>query len=407
VELLAPAGNLEKLQTVYAYGADAAYIGLGNFSLRAKADNFHDEDWREVARIKGDKKLYAALNIYFHNRDLRQLESDLDYLSQYPFDAFIISDIGALPLLRRRFPESEFHLSTQANCVNHEAARMYADMGFSRIIPGRELSLMEISEIKYALPELEIETFIHGAMCLAYSGRCFLSSWMADRSANKGDCSHSCRWNYQLLRRGDLALEESKRPGEYYPVLEGEGFTTIMSSKDICMIDHIDKLYDAGIDSVKIEGRMKSMYYAAMVTRAYRKEIDRVKAANADPSTTEAYRRELYKVSHREFTTGFYFDREEIQKPNAISYERSHTFLGVIRERLANGRWLVDVKNQIRPTDRLEYIGPDILYIEDEKFTLYDAQGDPLGQADHGKYCELESDADIKPGYFIRRETPG
>jgi hypothetical protein len=284
---------------------------------------------------------------------------------------------------------------------------MYADMGFSRIIPGRELSLMEISEIKYALPELEIETFIHGAMCLAYSGRCFLSSWMADRSANKGDCSHSCRWNYQLLRRGDLALEESKRPGEYYPVLEGEGFTTIMSSKDICMIDHIDKLYDAGIDSVKIEGRMKSMYYAAMVTRAYRKEIDRVKAANADPSTTEAYRRELYKVSHREFTTGFYFDREEIQKPNAISYERSHTFLGVIRERLANGRWLVDVKNQIRPTDRLEYIGPDILYIEDEGFTLYDAQGDPLGQADHGKYCELESDADIKPGYFIRREIPG
>ncbi len=406
MELLAPAGNLEKLQTVYRYGADAAYIGIGQFSLRAKAENFRDEDWKEISRIKGGRKLYGALNIYFHNRDLRQLEENLDYLSRYPFDALIISDIGALPVLRRRFGDMEFHLSTQANCVNAEAAAMYADMGFSRIIPGRELSIEEIGEIKQRLPGLEIETFVHGAMCLAYSGRCFLSSWMADRSANKGDCSHSCRWNFRMLAEGKTVLEEEKRPGEYYPVTEGAGFTTILSSKDICMIDHIDALKDAGVDSLKIEGRMKSLYYAAMVTRAYRAEIDRVLRGELDRSVTNAYRQELYKVSHREFTTGFYFGNEEISRPNEISYRRSHRFLGTLERRMPNGRWIVNVKNQIRSDDVLEYIGPDILYIRDEDFALFDKAGSPVNQADHGKYYELQTKLPVQEGYIIRKENP-
>lgn len=408
MELLAPAGNIEKLETVYRYGADAAYIGVGNFSLRSRAENFDGGDGKRIEEMKGARKLYAALNIYFHDTDLAELERNLDVFAEYPFDAFIISDIGALPLLKRRFPRMEYHLSTQANCINSEAAKMYADMGFSRIIPGRELSLNEIAELKKKVPELEIETFIHGAMCLAYSGRCFLSSWMSGRSANQGDCSHSCRWNYRLVEEASMALEEKKRPGEYYPVMEGEGFTTVMSSKDICMIDYMQDLYDAGVDSVKIEGRMKSLYYAAMVTRAYRKEIDRVSGADSNLTSandTRPFREELYKVSHREFSTGFYFGSEEISKPNEISYARSHMFLGTIGAELSPGRHILHVKNQIRRDDILEYIGPNILFISESDFVIYNRDGEAVEQADHGKYYEIQSSAEISEGYIVRKEV--
>lgn len=415
MELLAPAGNIEKLETVYRYGADAAYIGIGNFSLRSRAENFGGGDGRRIEEIKGGRKLYAALNIYFHDKDLEELERNLEVFAEYPFDACIISDIGALPLLKRHFPGMEYHLSTQANCINSDAAKLYADLGFSRIIPGRELSLEEIAQLKIKVPELEIETFIHGAMCLAYSGRCFLSSWMSDRSANQGDCSHSCRWNYRLmedrspaLAEGSMALEEKKRPGEYYPVMEGDGFTTIMSSKDICMIDHMQELYDAGVDSVKIEGRMKSLYYAAMVTRAYRKEIDRVSGIDPEltsPDDTRPYKDELYKVSHREFSTGFYFGTGEISKPNEISYARSHMFLGTIGGEISPGRHILHVKNQIRNNDILEYIGPDVLFIQDRDFTIYNQNGEKVDQADHGKYYEIESSAEIAEGFIVRKEV--
>ena len=275
MELLSPAGSIEKLYYAYAYGADAAYIGIRNFSLRAKADNFKTDEHLEIKKIKKDKKLYVALNIFFHNSDLYNLEKSIDYISEYPVDAFIISDIGVLPLVKKYFPDTELHLSTQANCINTEAARIYRDMGFTRIIPGRELSLSEISEIKKALPDLEMEVFVHGAMCLAYSGRCFLSKYLADRSANQGDCAHSCRWQYRVL-------EESERQGEYFPVIEGENFTSVMSSKDICMIDHLEELKSAGVDSLKIEGRMKSIYYTAVVSRAYRKMIDSIGGKKID-----------------------------------------------------------------------------------------------------------------------------
>ena len=252
MELLAPAGNIEKLKYAYLYGADAAYIGILNFSLRQKADNFREEEHRRLAEIKGTKKLFGALNIYFHQQDIRRLEENLDYLALYPLDAFIISDIGILPLLQKRFPGIPLHLSTQANCVNSSAARIYRDLGFSRVILGRETPLDEIADIRAKVPGLELETFVHGAMCLAYSGRCFLSRYMADRSGNQGSCSHSCRWNYRVL-------EEAERPGEYFPVETGEGFTTILSSKDLCMIDYIPDMIQAGIDSLKIEGRLKGL----------------------------------------------------------------------------------------------------------------------------------------------------
>ena len=396
MELLAPAGNIEKLYYAYKYGADAAYIGIKNFSLRAKADNFSENEWNKVADIKGNKKLFGALNIFFHNADLRTLEENIDYLKLYPFDAFIISDLGALPILRKHFPDIPLHLSTQANCINKESAKIYTDLGFSRIILGRETPLNEIKEIRDFLPKIEIEAFVHGAMCIAYSGRCFLSKEMSDRSANQGDCAHSCRWNYRVL-------EEKQRPGEYMPVIQGENFTTIMSSKDMCLIDHLDKFKDAGVDSLKIEGRMKSIYYAAVVTRAYRKMIDSLEGQNIE--NIVGYREELFKVSHREFSTGFYFGTEEMDEVTKTSYEREYTFLGSVGEQVGPNKFNLIVKNQIRTENELEYIGPDVLFLKDSNYSLYDKDGEKVIKADHGKVYTLETKQPVKEGYILRKRT--
>lgn len=396
MELLAPAGNIEKLKYAYQYGADAAYIGIKNFSLRAKADNFGRDEVEYIKEIKGDKKLYCALNIFFHHDDIKQLERDIDQFADYPFDAFIISDIGILNILKKHFPDRELHLSTQANCVNGESAKIYRDLGFSRVILGRETPLKDIIEIKQSVPDLELETFVHGAMCMAYSGRCFLSKMMTDRSANQGSCAHSCRWTYKVL-------EERERPGEYYPVEEGDNYTTIMSSKDLCMIDYIQELKDAGIDSLKIEGRMKSIYYAAVVTRAYRKMIDSKMGQNIPD--LEGFREELFKVSHREFSTGFYFDKEDIEESTTKMYERQYAFLGSVGEKDEEGRWIIDVKNQIRLTDEIEFIGPDLLYVKCENFKLYDDKGAEVEKADHGKYYTLTTDTPLEEGYIIRKKS--
>jgi len=394
MELLSPAGNLEKLTYAYQYGADAVYIGIRSFSLRARADNFSSEEWSEIRKIKGSRKLYGAMNIFFHNSTLDELEAHIDYIARYPFDAFIVSDLGAYSLLRRHFPEKRFHLSTQANSINRESAKMYRDMGFSRIVLGRETSLDEIAGIKAAVPGLELEAFVHGAMCLAYSGRCFLSSYLADRSANEGDCTHSCRWNYRVL-------EEKERPGEYFPVIQGEDFTTILSSRDLCMFDHLDQLQAAGVDSIKIEGRMKSLYYTAVVTRSYRKAIDQL-GKTGSREDLAPYAEELSKTSHREFSTGFYFGRRDADKTTKISYLRKYVFNGTVGAALPDGRYILNVKNQIRGTDTIEIIGPDILYITDNDFVLFDENDQPVEKADHGKYCTIRSSVTVKPGYIIR-----
>ena len=396
MELLAPAGNIEKLYYAYKYGADAAYIGIKNFSLRAKAENFSKDEWSKITEIKKDKKLFGALNIFFHNEDLRTLEENIDYLKLYPFDAFIISDLGVLPVLRKYFPHIPLHLSTQANCINKESAKVYTDLGFSRIILGRETPLDEIKEIRDYLPEIEIEAFVHGAMCIAYSGRCFLSKEMSDRSANQGDCAHSCRWNYRVL-------EEKQRPGEYMPVIQGENFTTIMSSKDMCLIDHLDKFKDAGVDSLKIEGRMKSIYYAAVVTRAYRKMIDSLEGQTIE--SIEGFREELFKVSHREFSTGFYFGKEEMDEITKTSYEREYTFLGSIGKQVGLNKFDLIVKNQIKTEAAIEYIGPDVLFLEDSSYSLFDKDGVKVAKADHGKVYTLETEVPVKEGYILRKKT--
>lgn len=395
MELLSPAGNIEKLYYAYEYGADAAYIGIKNFSLRAKADNFSSDEYEAIRRVKGDKKLYTALNIYFHDSDIRALEEESEYIHKYPLDGFIVSDIGILGFLKKNFPGKELHLSTQANCVNTEAAKMYRDMGIKRIVLGRELSLKEIEAIKNNVPDLEIEVFAHGAMCLAYSGRCFLSKYLADRSANQGDCAHSCRWQYRVL-------EESERPGEYFPVVQGENFTSILSSKDLCMIDHLRELKDAGVDSIKIEGRMKSIYYTAVITRAYRKQLDYIEGlSQEDP---KPYVDEIFKVSHREFSTGFYYGKDEIEMPTFKSYMSEAQFLGSVEAPVGENLYQLDVKNQIQETDHIEYIGPDLLYLPDSGFTLLDSEYNQVPKTDHGKIAYIKTDKKLKKGYIIRKK---
>ncbi len=327
MELLSPAGNVEKLSYAYAYGADAAYIGLKKFSLRIKADNFYDDEYKQVQALKQKypgRRLHCALNISFHDDEIDSLRQNLDYFKLYPIDAFIVQDIGIVPLLQKEFPGVQLHLSTQSSCVNSEAVKMYKSMGFSRIVLGREISLDQIRRIKDTVPDMELEAFCHGAMCIAYAGRCLMSAYLTGRSAQSGFCSHTCRWNFKvagdgpmtvdqakaLAQSGLLTIEEEQRPGETFPIFEGEDFTAVLSSKDLRMIEHLADFKAAGVDSLKIEGRMKSVYYVAMVTRAYRKALDalegKISAGDAQP-----YIDELENVSHRESTTGFYYNKAE------------------------------------------------------------------------------------------------
>lgn len=319
MELLSPAGNVEKLKYAYFYGADASYIGLKNFSLRVKADNFYQDEYKKVIKLKEKfpgKKLHCALNISFHNHEIDRLIENIPYFKQYPIDAFIIQDLGIVPIIQKNFPDAQLHLSTQASCMNREAVKMYKSLGFSRVVMGREASLKEIAEIKDAVPDMEIECFIHGAMCIAYAGRCLMSSYLTGRSAQEGFCSHTCRWDYDVLtakkiaESGELVLREHKRPDEYFPIYEGNDFTAVLSSKDLCMIDHLKELKEAGVDSLKIEGRMKSVYYVALITRAYRKALDALEGKITQDEASP-FVDELYKASHRPFTTAFYFNKSD------------------------------------------------------------------------------------------------
>lgn len=406
-ELLSPAGDIEKLETAFAYGADAVYVGLKDFSLRARAGNLGHED---IPRMKAAReacggKIYGALNIFFHQNDIEQLESQLNSLADYPLDGFIVSDLGAAALLKKAYPERALHLSTQANCLNSHTVRVCRDLGFSRIILGREASIDDIRRIKDAVPEMELEAFVHGAMCMAYSGRCFLSAHLTGRSANRGDCAHTCRWDYSL------ALEEKERPGVYFPVAEDENGLSVLSSRDLCMIDHLAQLKDAGITSFKIEGRMKSLLYVATVTRAYRKALD----ALTDPAVDwKPYRDELDKVSHRQYSTGFFFgsgpvddtlrpDSDSPHNPAPKGYRRGELYVGRFVCLIKPGIWQIDIRNQIAAGGVLEYVGPDVLSLTDTAYRPLNAQMEAVEHIDHCQVCYLATDAPVKPGYLIRR----
>jgi Collagenase and related proteases len=356
VELLAPAGNLEKLKMAIMYGADAVYIGGQRFGLRASADNFSLEDIKEGLTFAHQRecKVYVTVNIIPHNEDLVGLPEYIKQLQELGIDAVIVSDPGIFDIVRESAPNMEVHISTQANNTNYASAMFWYRHGAKRIVTARELSLEEISEIKAKTPDdLDIEAFIHGAMCISYSGRCLLSNYMTGRDSNRGACSHPCRWKYHLV--------EEKRPGEYIPVYEDERGTYIFNSKDLCMIEHIPELVKSGIYSFKIEGRMKSSFYVATVVSAYRQAIDAYLADPNNYSFNPEWLSELSKASHREYTTGFYFNKTTgaDQIYNTSSYIREYDFVGMVLEYdKTTGIAKIEQRNRMIVGDEIEVVSP-------------------------------------------------
>lgn len=351
-ELLAPAGDPEKLRVAFDYGADAAYLGGEDFGLRAPAGKFDLDALaraRELAQRRG-KRLYLTLNAYLRQADLPRLEDYLEALKPLDFDAYIVADPGVLALVRQLDPHREIHLSTQANTTNGAAARFWAAAGVRRINLARELSLEEIAAIGRET-EVELEVFVHGAMCVAYSGRCLLSAAMTGRSANQGACAHPCRWRY--------ALVEETRPGEYFPIEEDDRGSYLLNSRDLCLIEHLPALIQGGVHSLKIEGRMKTVYYLAAVTRVYRAALDRYRDDPSNYRCDPLWLEELEKVSHRPYDTGFLFGGAEARVHTADSkYRRTYDFVGVVRELFADGGALVEGRNRFFPGETLELIGP-------------------------------------------------
>ena len=380
-ELLIPASSLEVLKTAVRFGADAVYIGGEVYSLRAKAKNFSLEDMKEgiaFAHAAG-KKVYVTANILAHNDDLAGAEEYFSVLEKIRPDALIISDPGMFMAAKRICPDIDIHISTQANNVNYETFRFWHQLGAKRVVTGRELSLEEIKTIRSHIPdELEIETFVHGAMCISYSGRCLLSNFLAGRDANRGACTHPCRWKYALM--------EETRPGEYMPVLENERGTFIFNSKDLCMIEHIPDLIGAGIDSYKVEGRMKNALYVATVARTYRKAIDDYLE---DPSIYEKnmdwYREQIAGCTYRQFTTGFFYGKpdETAQIYDSNTYITEYTYLGIAAEGPDKDSIVISQRNKFSVGERVEIMKPDGRNIPSKVLAITDEEGTAMESAPH------------------------
>jgi len=383
IELLAPAGDLEKLKIAIDYGADAVYLAGELFGLRAGAKNFTVKEMEEgvdYAHRRG-KKVHLTLNIFAHNYDFDRLEQYLDEIAHIPFDAYIISDAGVISLVMEKFPGREIHLSTQANTTNYKTAEFWHRQGVKRVVLGREMSLAEIRTTREKLPDsLELEAFVHGAMCISYSGRCLMSNFMTERGANQGLCAHPCRYKYALM--------EEKRPGEYFPVEEDDRGTYIFNSKDLCMIEHIPELAEAGLSSLKIEGRMKSVFYVATVVRAYRQAID---AYYNDPehwTCDPQWMAELRKVSNRHFTQGFYFNkpRNVDQNYESSAYYREFTFIGLVLDYDPETKAaVVEQRNKINEGDEVEIFGPGTVCFTQTIQGMTDEEGTPIDTAPHAQ----------------------
>ena len=404
IELLAPAGDLEKLKIAVIYGADAVYFGGESFSLRQGAGNLNLTEMKEGVAFAHQRgcKCYLTLNIFAHNEDIEPLYDYLKQIRDIPIDAFLVSDPGVLSILKEVIPEAEIHLSTQANMTNYVTANYWYKQGVKRLVLARELSLDEIREVRARIPEdMELEAFVHGAMCISYSGRCLLSNYMTGRDANRGACAHPCRYQYSLV--------EEKRPGEYFPIEEDARGTYIMNSNDLCMIEHIPDLAACGIASAKIEGRMKSIFYVATVIHAYRQAID---AYYADPENYKfdpMWLEELGKASHREFTTGFYYHKpsEEDQNYQSSSYVRDYTFAGIVRDYdPSTGIAIVEQRNKMEVGDRIEVFGPDIPFFTQEITEMADdATGEPITSAPHPQQIlRMKMKQPVKPDYMLRKE---
>lgn len=349
IELLSPAGNRERLEYALAYGADAVYMAGSRYSLRAFADNFEPDELKralELVHSKG-KKAYITVNIYAHNSDIDGMEDYFHFLYDIGADAVLVSDLGVLEAAKKGAPELPVHISTQANVTNYAAARFFCNAGAERIVLARELSIEEIALIHQKVPQAELEAFVHGAACISYSGRCLLSDYLTGRSANQGKCAQPCRWGYELVPQGRA---------DSFPIAQDERGTYILNSKDLCMIDHLGELADAGVTSFKIEGRMKTAYYTAAVTNAYRRATDRLEAGlEPDPALKE----ELAKAANREFTTGFYFGPvQQGQRYESSKCRQSHEFSAVVLS--SNGEYLtLEQRNRFRVGDVLEVLSPE------------------------------------------------
>ncbi len=371
-ELLAPAGDMERLRLAVLYGADAVYLAGTTFGMRSFAGNFNEEgELEEAVRFAHAHgvRVHVTINTMPRNDEIARLPGYLEKLDSYGVDALIVADVGVLSMAKQYAPHTEKHISTQASIVNYQSANAWHDLGAKRVILARELTLNEIAEIRAKTPRsLEIETFVHGAMCVSYSGRCLLSNYMTGRDSNRGACAQPCRYEYTLM--------EEKRPGEYFPVYEDEKGTYIMNSRDMCMIDHIPELISAGINSLKIEGRAKSAYYAAIVTGAYRHCIDAaVRGEEIDP----VWRDEVEHVSHRHYATGFFFG-EPGQYTESSRYIRDWQVCAIVLSCDENGVATLTLRNKFAQGDEIEIVGPDLRPFSMTAPLMEDADGAPLAE---------------------------
>lgn len=389
-ELLIPASSLEVLKTAVMFGADAVYIGGEAFGLRAKAKNFSMEEIREGITFAHahDVKVYITANILAHNGDLSGVRAYFEELKEIRPDALIISDPGVFMIAREVCPEIDIHISTQANNTNYGTYQFWHQLGARRVVTARELSMAELKEIREKVPaDLEMETFIHGAMCISYSGRCLLSNYFTGRDANRGACTHPCRWKY--------AIVEETRPGEYMPVYENERGTYIFNSKDLCMIEHIPELIDSGIDSFKIEGRMKTALYVATVARTYRKAIDDyLESPELYREHMDWYLDQISNCTYRQFTTGFFFGKpdESAQIYDNNTYVKEYTYLGIIGECTADGLYRIEQRNKFSVGEQIEIMKPDGRNIPAVVRRIVDEEGQEMQSAPHPKqvlYIEL------------------
>lgn len=402
-EVLAPANSLEVLKTAVEYGADAVYIGGEMYGLRAKAKNFSAEDMKKgiaYAHERG-KKVYVTANITAHNRDLEGVRAYFHELKEIRPDALIISDPGVFTIAKEVCPEIDIHISTQSNNVNYMTFRFWKEQGATRVVTARELSLEEIGDIRKNIPDdFEIETFVHGAMCISYSGRCLLSHYFTGRDANLGACTHPCRWKYYIM--------EEKRPGEFLPVEENERGTYIFNSKDLCMIEHIPELVNAGIDSFKIEGRMKTALYVAVVSRTYRQAIDDY---FEDPQkyidNIPYYKKEIAKCTYRQFTTGFFFGptTHDSQIYDNNTYVKGCEYLGTIHESLEDGRGVFEQKNKFSVGDEVEIMKPTGENIVTKVLSMQDEKGKNVDSCPHpGQRITLQTECTLQEYDIIRKE---
>lgn len=399
-ELLAPAGNLEKLKMALMYGADAVYMGGKAFGLRAFSDNFEDIELKQGINFAHSlgKKAYITINIFPHNEDLPDLPDYIKSVAAMGADAIIVSDLGVFRIAREVAPTLPVHISTQANSVNWSTVKFWQELGASRVVLARELSLDDIKLIRDKV-DIELEAFIHGAMCISYSGRCLISNYLTGRDANRGQCAQPCRWKYHLV--------EESRPGVYLPVTEDERGTYIFNSKDLCLINHLPELIDSGLNSFKIEGRMKSVHYVATVVKVYREAIDSYCTSPDTFHIKQEWLDELQKVSHREYTTGFYFNKtnENDQIYTSSSYTQTHDFIGLVKEYNPETRMaVVEQRNNMKVGEEIEVTQPGEEPFIQKISQMFDAEGSSIEVAPHPQQIvAMPMAKPVKPYAMLRR----